>query len=171
MLKQPSKYIDYQKGGVDTIVDATTNKKRRDYRMSKNANNKQLVEALCKSVFQNHDFSCLNEIMRDDYIHHNDNDDPFPQGKARFKEFFEQTFKAMPDFSYNIKKIVAEGDIVMMLSTTTATHLGEWLGNPQMGNKLNFDVVDIFRIENGKITEHWDVADTLKLFTQVGKIK
>ena len=139
--------------------------------MSINANNKNLVETLCKSVFQNHDFSRLDEIMWDDYIHHNENDDPFPEGKARFKEFHEQIFKAMPDFSYTIKKIVAEGDTVMMYSTVTATHQGEWLGNPPTGNKLNYNVVDIFRIENGKIADHWDVADTLNLFTQVGKIK
>jgi len=130
--------------------------------------NKKLVEMLCMTVFQKHDFSRLDEIMRDDYIQHNEDT---PQGKAGFKKFFEQMFKAMPDFNYTIKKIVAESDTVMMYSTTTATHLGEWLGNPPTGNKLNFDVVDIFRIENGKIAEHWDVADTLKLFTQVGKIK
>jgi steroid delta-isomerase-like uncharacterized protein len=132
------------------------------------AKNKQLVETLCKTVFQEHDFSKLDEIMRDDYIQHNED---VPQGKAGFIQFFKQMFKAMPDFRYTPKKIVAEGDIVMMYSTTTATHLGEWLGNPATGNKLNFDVVDIFRIENGKIAEHWDVADTLKLFTQVGKIR
>jgi len=106
--------------------------------------------------------------MRDDYIQHNED---APQGKVGFIQFFEGIFKGLPDFSYTIKRIIAEGDIVMMYSTTTATHKGEWLGNPPTGNKLNFDVVDIFRIENGKIAEHWDVADTLKLFTQVGKIK
>jgi len=130
--------------------------------------NKKLVETLCTTVFQKHDFSKLDEIMRDDYIQHNEDT---PQGKAGFKEFFKQMFRAMPDFTYTTKKIVAEGDIVMMYSTTTATHAGEWLGNPPTGNKLNFDVVDIFRIEDGKIAEHWDVADTLKLFTQVGKVK
>lgn len=135
--------------------------------MSEIEKNKKLVETLCTTVFQKHDFSRLNEIMRDDYIQHNEDT---PQGRTGFKEFFEQMFKAMPDFTYTIKKIVAEGDTVMMYSTTTATHLGEWLGNPPTGNKLKFDVVDIFRIENGKIAEHWDVADTLKLFTQVGKI-
>ena len=136
--------------------------------MSSLAKNKQLVETLCKSVFQEHDFSKLDEIMRDDYIQHNED---VPQGKDGFIQFFKQMFTAMPDFRYTPKKIVAEDDIVMMYSTTTATHLGEWLGNPATGNKLNFDVVDIFRIENGKIAEHWDVADSLKLFTQVGKIK
>jgi len=136
--------------------------------MSELERNKKLVETLCTSVFQNHDFSKLDEIMRDDYIQHNED---VAQGKAGFKEFFVDMFKVMPDFKYTMKKIIAEGDIVMMYSTTTATHLGDWLGNPPTGNKLDFDVVDIFRIEDGKIAEHWDVADTLKLFTQVGKIK
>lgn len=135
--------------------------------MSVTTHNKKLVETLCKTVFQKHDFSRLDEIMRDDYIQHNEDT---PQGKAGFKQFFEGIFKGLPDFSYTVKRIIAEGDIVMMYSTTTATHKGEWLGNPPTGNKLNFDVVDIFRIENGKIAEHWDVADTLKLFTQVGKV-
>jgi predicted SnoaL-like aldol condensation-catalyzing enzyme len=130
--------------------------------------NKDVVELLCKTVFQKHDFSQIDEIMRDDYIQHNED---CPQGKAGFKQFFEDIFKGLPDFSYTMNKIVAEGDIVMMYSTTTATHLNEWLGNPPTGNKLKFDVVDIFRIQDGKIAEHWDVADTLKLFTQVGKVK
>jgi steroid delta-isomerase-like uncharacterized protein len=136
--------------------------------MSKTENNKRIVETLVKTVFQKHDFSKLDEIMRDDYIQHNEDT---PQGKAGFRQFFEQIFTAMPDFSYTLRKIIAEGDIVMIYSTTTATHKGEWLGNPATGNKLDFNVVDIFRIEDGKIAEHWDVADTLKLFTQVGNIK
>ena len=129
--------------------------------------NKEVVELLYNMVFRGHDFSRLDEIMRDDYIQHNED---VAGGKEGFKQFFEQTFKSIPDFSYTMKKIVADGDIVMMYSTTTGTHTGEWVGNPGTGNKLNFEVVDIFRIQDGKITEHWDVADTLKLFQQVGKI-
>ena len=130
--------------------------------------NKKLVETLCTTVFQNHDFSRLDEIMRDDYIQHNVDT---PPGKTGFKEFHEHFFEAMPDFTYAVKKIVAEGDIVILYANVTATHWGEWLGNPPTGNKLDFDTVDIFRIEHGKIAEHWDVADTLKLFTQVGKVR
>ena len=131
-------------------------------------NNKKLVEILLNTVFQKHDFSKLDEIMMDDYIQHNAD---VPQGKTGFKQFFEMMFKAFPDFSYTMKKIICEGDIVMMWSTTTGTHNGMFIDNPPTGNKLSFDVVDIFRIENGKIAEHWDVADTLKLFTLVGKVK
>ena len=136
--------------------------------MSTPAENKRLVETLYRTVFQDHDFSDLDDIMRDDYIQHNPDT---PQGKAGFKKFFEEIFDSIPDFRYTMKNIVAEGEYVMMYSTTTGTHEKEWLGNPPTGNKLNFEVVDIFRIEDGKIAEHWDVADTLKLFTQVGKVK
>ena len=130
--------------------------------------NRRAVLTLYETVFRNHDFSRLDDIMRDDYIQHNED---CPQGKAGFVQFFESIFAGIPDFSYTMKRIVAEGDLVMLWSSTTGTHKNEWLGCPPTGNKLNFDVVDIFRLEDGLIAEHWDVADTLKLFTTIGRVK
>ena len=131
--------------------------------------NKRPVEILCKTVSQNHDFSELDEIMRDDYIQHNQD---VPQGKAGFKEFFTNTFKSIPDFGYTINRIVAEGDFVMLYARTTGTHTaGPWMNHPPTGNKIDIDVVDIFRFQDGKIAEHWDVADTFNLFRQVGVIQ
>jgi len=137
--------------------------------MDTSKSNKEIVKLLYTTVFREHDFSMLDGIMRDDYIQHNPD---VPQGKKGFKQFFEATFKAIPDFSYSLKKIVAEGDLAMMYSTTSGTHTGgKWLGKAATGNKLSFDVVDIFRIQDGKIAEHWDVADTFSLFKQLGIIE
>lgn len=130
--------------------------------------NKKLVEEFCRVVFVGHDLTDLDRYMKDDYIQHNPD---VPQGKAGFREFFEATFKAMPDFRYVLKNIVAQGDMVWIYSATTGTHTGEWLGLPPTGNRLSFDVVDMFRVADGKLAEHWDVADTLTLFTQIGKVK
>jgi predicted SnoaL-like aldol condensation-catalyzing enzyme len=130
--------------------------------------NKKLVEEFCRVVFVGHDLTDLDRHMKDDYIQHNPD---VPQGKAGFREFFEATFKAMPDFRYVLKNIVAQGDMVWIYSATTGTHTGEWLGLPPTGNRLSFDVVDMFRVADGKLAEHWDVADTLTLFTQIGKVK
>jgi len=130
--------------------------------------NKELVKAFCNTVFVNHDLSTLDQLMRDDYIQHNSD---VPQGKAGFRQFFEETFKAMTDFKYTLKQIVADGDLVWIYCTTSGTHTGgEWLGVPPTGNRLNFDVVDMFRIQDGLIAEHWDVADTYSLFSQLGRI-
>jgi predicted SnoaL-like aldol condensation-catalyzing enzyme len=136
--------------------------------MAEGKTNKKIVEAFCDAVFVNHDLSRLDECMRDDYIQHNPD---VAQGKKGFVEFFTETFRAIPDFKYILRKIVAEGDLVFMHCTTTGTHKGTWIGMPPTGNKLNFDVVDMFRLQDGMIAEHWDVADTLNLFTAIGKVK
>jgi predicted ester cyclase len=131
--------------------------------------NKRVVERLINTVFINHDLSSLDEIMRDDYIQNND---IAAQGKAGFIALFKQTFIAMPDFKYQINRLVAEDDYVVAYCTTSGTHNGgEWLNFPPRGGKLHFDVVDIFRVQDGKIAEHWDVADRLTLFTQLGVVK
>jgi predicted SnoaL-like aldol condensation-catalyzing enzyme len=130
------------------------------------AKNKDVVSRFYNDVFIGHDMSNIDEYMRDDYIQHNAD---CPQGKAGFLEFFDIIFKALPDFSYTLKKMVAEDDIVMAYSTTTGTHTGgEWLGQAATGARLDFDVVDIFRLEGGQIAEHWDVADTFSLFSTLG---
>jgi predicted ester cyclase len=68
--------------------------------------------------------------------------------------------------------MVAEDDIVFLYSTITGTHTGEcFLDYPPTGNKMCYDVVDMFRLRDGKLCEHWDVADTRALFTQVGGLK
>ena len=131
--------------------------------------NREIVEMLCAEVFNKHSFKMLDQYMRDDYIQHNQD---VPQGKAGFKNFFTNTFKSIPDFGYTIKRIVAEGDFVMLWAATTGTHTGgAWLDHLPTGNKINIDVVDIFRFQEGKIAEHWDVADTFTLFSQVGVVE
>lgn len=130
--------------------------------------NKEVVTRFYNGVFIRHDLSHLDELMWDDYIQHNQD---CPQGKAGFIEFFTVIFNAIPDFKYTLKKMVAEGDIVMAYSATTGTHTGGvWLGQKATGNKLDYEAVDIFRLQDGKIAEHWDVADTFKFFRQLGII-
>lgn len=128
--------------------------------------NKEIVARFYEDVFIRHDLSRLDDYMKEEYIQHNAD---CPQGRGGFVQFFEVIFRAVPDFKYTLRKLVAEGDIVMAYSTTTGTHTGgEWLGQDSTGNRLGFNVVDIFRLEEGKIAEHWDVADTFTFFSQLG---
>jgi predicted ester cyclase len=53
----------------------------------------------------------------------------------------------------------------------TGTHTGAgFLDHAPTGNRIEYDVVDMFCLRDGKLCEHWDVADTRALFTQVGAI-
>ncbi len=137
--------------------------------MSDPEKNKELVKTFCRDVFNSHNLTGLDRFMREDYIQHNPD---CPQGMSGFMEFFDAIFKAIPDFKYSIKQIIAEGDYVWLYCRTLGTHSGgDWLGVQASGNRLDFDVVDMFRLQDGKIAEHWDVADTYSLFSQLGKIK
>jgi steroid delta-isomerase-like uncharacterized protein len=128
---------------------------------------KALVAQFGAKIFQEKDFAALTSLMRDDYIQHN----PLVrQGSKGFQDFFQAWFEASPDFRFELKQIVSEGDKVWVYGTYSGTHQGDWLGIPATGNAYKFDAVDIFRVQDGKLAEHWDVLDVYTLFKQLGTI-
>jgi steroid delta-isomerase-like uncharacterized protein len=131
--------------------------------------NKKVIGEFYEEVFGKRNLDAVARFMHDDYIQHNPDTE---QGKAGFIDFHKGFFAAVPDFCATINRMVAEGDLVFVYNTITGTHTGEgFLGYPPTGNRLSFDAVDMFRLRDGKLCEHWDVADTRALFTQVGGIK
>lgn len=129
---------------------------------------KALLAQFGEKILVEKDFSTLNSLMREDYIQHN----PLVgQGSKGFKEFFEAWFKASPDFKFELKQIVSEGDKVWVYGTYSGTQKGDWLGIPATGKAYKFDAVDIFRVQDGKLAEHWDVIDVYGLFKQLGVIQ
>lgn len=130
--------------------------------------NKQILADFGAEVFGKKDLSKVQKYMQDDYIQHN----PLvPQGAAGFMQFFADWFNAVPDWNYTLTKIVSEHDTVWAYGTYSGTQKGDWLGIPATNKSYNINAVDIFRIENGKLAEHWDVLDTYGLFKQLGVIK
>ena len=77
-------------------------------------------------------------------------------------------FKAFPDIHTKIEHIVAENDLVAVYLNFTVTHKGEFQGIPPTNKKVNIRSADVYRIENEKIVEHWDVVDQLNLLHQTG---
>jgi predicted ester cyclase len=78
-----------------------------------------------------------------------------------FKEFLNRFFTAFPDIQTKIEHIVAENDLVVAFLNGTGTHLGEFQGIPPTNKKINIRSADLYRIENEKIVEHWNVIDQL----------
>lgn len=128
---------------------------------------KALLAQFGTKIFEEKDFTALGGLMREDYIQHN----PLVgQGRKGFQDFFEAWFKASPDFKFELKQIVSEGDTVWVYGTYSGTHKGDWIGIPATGKAYKFDGVDIFRVQDGKLAEHWDVLDVYGLFKQLGTI-
>src|SRR5512144_2761190 len=81
------------------------------------------------------------------YRQHNPGSADGPEPFIRVVRWYAQTY---PSFRYELKRILAEGDLVV-----THSHLIREPGDHGMA------VVDIFRLEDGRIVEHWDVVQEI----------
>jgi predicted ester cyclase len=77
---------------------------------------------------------------------------------------------AFPDFKITIDEVVVSGDKVWARQKGGGTNLGSFAGHPPTGIKAFIDVIDLVRIEDGKIVEHWGVPDQLGMMMQLGHI-
>jgi predicted ester cyclase len=69
--------------------------------------------------------------------------------------------------------MVAEGDRVVVFTTTNGTHQGEFIfapGVPPSGKQISFKTADMYRISNGQLVEHWDVIEILDTLAAMGAI-
>lgn len=130
--------------------------------------NKAVVLALTEA-FNQRNTSALDDLVAQDIIEHRPG---IQSGLNSTKQFLNSLITAFPDFQSNIDHIVAEGDKVIVFTTTNGTHQGPFIFAPvpPTGKQVSFKTADIYRIENGKIAEHWDVIEILDLLREIGAI-
>jgi steroid delta-isomerase-like uncharacterized protein len=75
-----------------------------------------------------------------------------------------------PDLHFTIEHMIAEGDLVATHVTGKGTQDGPFMGLPPSGRKANWSSMGFFRVEDGRIAEHWGSPDLLTLMTQLGAI-
>jgi predicted ester cyclase len=66
-----------------------------------------------------------------------------------------------------INEQLAERDLVATRKTFGGTHLGELWNLPPTGNRVEFEFIDIFRLSEGKLIEHWTSMDLAALRHQM----
>jgi steroid delta-isomerase-like uncharacterized protein len=76
-----------------------------------------------------------------------------------FKETFAEARAGFPDLSITVEDVMAEGDQVAARVTMHGTHRGEFQGIAPTGKRVEVRAIDMFRISDGKIVEHWGHAD------------
>ncbi len=78
---------------------------------------------------------------------------------SSFQRFYGMLLGAFPDANVTIDEQVAERDLVVTRKTLRGTHRGELWGLEPTGNRIEFEFIDIFRIRDGKLAEHWTHMD------------
>jgi predicted ester cyclase len=92
------------------------------------------------------------------------------EGAEGVRQQFEAFRAAFPDFHAVIHDQIAEGDKVVTRKVFHGTHRGELMGIAPTGREVQIEVIDIVRIEDGQIVEHWNVVDRLGLLQQLGAL-
>jgi steroid delta-isomerase-like uncharacterized protein len=90
------------------------------------------------------------------------------QGKAAFQRLMQLYHGAFPAQHVEVRKMLSDGDKVVLLHTHHVTHGGEFMGAPPSGKQAVIDGVEIFRIANGQIAEFWHADDFIGLAQQLG---
>lgn len=75
---------------------------------------------------------------------------------------------AFPDLNVKVTHTIAEGDQVVGRFEVTGTHRGSFLGMAATGHKVHYEEIAIVRMAEGRIAEHWSVADALAILQQLG---
>lgn len=75
---------------------------------------------------------------------------------------------AFEDLSYEVKDAFGSGDRVAVRLVTRGTHTGEFMGKPATGRAFKFEAIHIYRIEDGRVAEHWAKRDDIGLARQLG---
>lgn len=108
----------------------------------------------------------LNRIVAENYIQHN----PLvPQGRKGLIDFIPVIYQTMPDARFKLHDVFATADRVVTRWTWTGTLTGPgFLGIEPKGQKVEFDVIDLWSVKDGQLYEHWDQFDWPRALIQLG---
>jgi predicted SnoaL-like aldol condensation-catalyzing enzyme len=112
--------------------------------------NKRIVLDFYDKAINQKDFEAASEHLGDVYIQHNPLAADGPEGLKAFIEFAREN---LPNYRTEFKRVLADGDFVVVHAHARA--------NPDDPEDRGMAVMDIFRVENGKVVQHWDVAQPI----------
>jgi steroid delta-isomerase-like uncharacterized protein len=128
---------------------------------------KAVVRRNTEEVQGNGNFQVFDELFADDFVDHTTQPGTSPD-KEGVRKLYTYLREAFPDFHAEIHWQLADGDRVTTFKTYYGTHEGTFLGVPSTGRAIHFETVDVMRVQNGRITDHWGVGNLLSLMQQIG---
>ena len=114
-----------------------------------------------------HDLDAFAELLDDQYINHNRYAQP---GKDGSIGVFAAFLGAFEGFRVEVDDVIENGQTVVGRYTYRGRHTGPFMGIPPSGAQIEMHSIDIWRIRDGRLHEHWDELNTLELFQQIGAI-
>lgn len=109
--------------------------------------NKRIAQEFYDAAINRKDYEAASRYLGSRYTQHNPTAADGPEGLKGFIDFLKARF---PNQRGEVKRVIAEGDLVVL-------HVHSTRGDGTPGRAI----VDIFRIDDGKVVEHWDVIQDI----------
>lgn len=82
----------------------------------------------------------------------------------------ERARVSRPDFAFRIDDLFVDGDFIVVRTTISGTHLGDFFGLPPTGKWVEIPAIDIWRVSDGKLAAVWHHEDILGMMEQLGMV-
>ncbi|AYB32955.1 ester cyclase [Chryseolinea soli] len=139
--------------------------------MSEEDRNEQIIQTYFNEVWNRGHVDVLDELLSTAYINHTPSTPNPPKGAVGLKPIVLAIRKGFPDLHYEIKEIIATKDRVVARVVMTGTQSDTLFGIPPTGKRVEVNQINIEKIENGRIVEHWRVTDELAMMKQLGVVQ
>jgi predicted ester cyclase len=128
--------------------------------------NKALVQRFFEEIINQRNLAALDQFVPPGGINHT-----VPPGMPQETNLFlGQYLNAFPDVQATVEDLMADGDKVVARVSYRGTHRGAFRGIAPTGKQIAVMGINIFRIANGKLVEHWGLTDRLAVLNQVGVV-
>ena len=131
--------------------------------------NKAVVRRFIEEVMNKGNLDVIDEICAEDAVDHNAPAE-LPPGPEGVKQMIAMYRNAFPDIHITIEDMVAEEDKVVARMCIRGTHRGELMGMAPTGKEIVVTSIEIDRIADGKVVEHWENFDELGMMRQLGAL-
>ncbi len=129
-------------------------------------------KATIRRIIEDFNKGELNSVVKlsaPDFVYHGA-PPGVPPTREGWKQLLAMFRAAFPDIHFDIKHLIAEGDLAIVRFTGNGTHQGELMGVPATGREVAFSGVVILRFANGKMVERWEQFDMMGMMMQLGAI-
>jgi steroid delta-isomerase-like uncharacterized protein len=126
---------------------------------------KGMFRTLVEEVFNRGNFDVADDLVAVDFHNHEAPDSPGPEG---FKATARWLRRAFPDYHAEVHELVADGDLIVGRLTVSGTHQSDFMGMPATGRSFSVQHLHMYRVEEGKLAEHWACRDDLGQLAQLG---
>lgn len=127
--------------------------------------NKAVARAFIDRVFEANDPAAMDDLANEDFTPHTFG--PMPPGREPMRQAQARVHAALSDVEFRIDDVIAEADEVAVRLTASGTQTGPFMGMPPSGRRYSIPEIHIFRIRDGKVSEHWHAFDSASLMAQL----